>query len=292
MDNTLARTHMCSDANMNTALAGTAPHALRWWLIEDPGPWGSRPVKDHSSPHVASIRDRCIDGDRVLLVRPSDSRTQSINRPRVWRFTPGSRVVHVADLSAISRFTHDENIPWHIADDYPVVLVCTNGKRDACCAIKGKQLLRTFPDRLRIWECSHLGGHRFAPSVLFIPSGYVAGRVTNADITAMSALSPALPLDKVRGLSLFSAPEQVADIVVRQHAQWDDPTLRTVVHQIDSPTHAGHTFLVSSTPNKAYIVTLEQRHSSPLQESCMSEPTITSYWASLAAPSPAAAALS
>jgi hypothetical protein len=272
---------------MNTALAGTAPHAHRWWLIEDQGPWGPNAVKDHPSPHVASIRDRCIDGDRILLVRPSDSRTQSINRSRVWRFTPDNRAVHVTDLPSISRFTHDENIPWHITDDYPAVLVCTNGKRDACCAIKGNQLLRSVHDRFVMWECSHLGGHRFAPSVLFVPSGYVAGRVTKSDITAMSAHSPTLPLDKIRGLSLFSAPQQVADIVVRQHAQWEDLTVQTTVAQLDSAQHPDHTFLVSSTTNEAFIISLEQQHSRPLKESCISDPIISSYWVPVAPPAPA-----
>jgi hypothetical protein len=292
MGSTLARLQMCSDANMNSVLSGTAPHASRWWLIEDPGPWDSHAVKNHSSPHVTEIRDRCPHDERIILVRPRESRTKSANHARVWRFTPGSHLVHVTTLQSFSRFTQDEDIPWQSSDDYPNVVVCTNGKRDTCCAIKGNGLLRTVPDRSRVWECSHLGGHRFAPSVLFIPCGYVAGRVTKADIIALSDPSPVLPMDKLRGQSLFSAPQQVADIVVRQHAKWEDPTLHTVVKEIDAANHAGHTFLVVGANDEAFVITLEQRHSDPIRESCISDPTITSYWVPTTAPRPAAAQLS
>ena len=50
-------------------------------------------------------------------------------------------------------------------------LVCTNGKRDACCARDGLPVARALaalrPDEA--WECSHLGGHRFAANVALAP---------------------------------------------------------------------------------------------------------------------------
>ena len=36
-------------------------------------------------------------------------------------------------------------------------------------------LARVFPDE--VWECTHLGGHRFAPTALVLPTGYSYGRL-------------------------------------------------------------------------------------------------------------------
>ena len=65
----------------------------------------------------------------------------------------------------------------------PLLLVCTHGKRDRCCAVNGRALLTSLLDaaspdqRERIWECSHVGGHRFSPVTVSLPSGAVHGRL-------------------------------------------------------------------------------------------------------------------
>ncbi|MFP4008834.1 MAG: sucrase ferredoxin [Spirulinaceae cyanobacterium] len=56
------------------------------------------------------------------------------------------------------------------------ILVCTHGNVDAACARFGypiyKQLRQdhTTP-HLRVWRCSHFGGHQFAPTLVDMPSG-------------------------------------------------------------------------------------------------------------------------
>jgi len=65
------------------------------------------------------------------------------------------------------------------ADDGAVYLVCAHGKHDACCALRGRSVAAALaaerPDR--VWECSHIGGERFAANVLVLPLGLVYGRV-------------------------------------------------------------------------------------------------------------------
>jgi (2Fe-2S) ferredoxin len=60
---------------------------------------------------------------------------------------------------------------------YPLLLVCTHGRHDACCAIRGRPvadaLSRRWPERT--WECSHIGGDRFAANLLVVPDGTVYG---------------------------------------------------------------------------------------------------------------------
>ena len=56
-------------------------------------------------------------------------------------------------------------------------LVCTHGRHDTCCAIRGRPiaaaLAAAHPER--VWECSHVGGCRFAPAVVLLPHGFVLG---------------------------------------------------------------------------------------------------------------------
>ena len=60
-----------------------------------------------------------------------------------------------------------------------MVLVCTHGTRDACCAVRGRPIVaalaRALPDE--VWECTHLGGHRFAGTLLSLPDGTCLGRL-------------------------------------------------------------------------------------------------------------------
>jgi hypothetical protein len=68
----------------------------------------------------------------------------------------------------------------------PLLIVCTNGKRDQCCAIEGISLIRSIRSTLRpdlqdqVWEGTHLGGHRFAPTALYLPGNLTLGRLSSS----------------------------------------------------------------------------------------------------------------
>ena len=63
-----------------------------------------------------------------------------------------------------------------------MVLVCTHGTRDACCAVRGRPIVATLARALpeEVWECTHLGGHRFAGTLLSLPDGACFGRLEPA----------------------------------------------------------------------------------------------------------------
>lgn len=70
-----------------------------------------------------------------------------------------------------------------------------------------------------VWECSHTGGHRFAPVGLTLPTGYTYGRLTftSALTMAQEAAAGRVALEGLRGRSCHSPIEQVADAAVRTH---------------------------------------------------------------------------
>jgi hypothetical protein len=161
---------------LDEPLAGSAPVAARWELVERPKPWG------RSHGLVA-------EGAKVLLV-DRVSGTRAAGRPPAR--APGQR-----------RY-----------------LVCTNGARDPCCAIRGPAVAQALERALpgRVYECSHLGGHRFAANVLVLPDGLCFGRVDARDAVALAAELEAgrLPLDHLRGRTALEPEQQAAEILVRR----------------------------------------------------------------------------
>jgi len=58
-------------------------------------------------------------------------------------------------------------------------LVCTNGRHDPCCAQLGRPVARALlrPGDDAVWECSHVGGDRFAGNLVCLPHGLYFGRL-------------------------------------------------------------------------------------------------------------------
>lgn len=107
----------------------------------------------------------------------------------------------------------------------PVLLVCTNAKRDVCCAVRGRPVAMAAAGARpgQVWECSHTGGHRFAPTGLILPQGQTYARldahlaVAAVDAAAAGQL-PAAALGERhdRGRSGLDAPAQAAESHLRE----------------------------------------------------------------------------
>ena len=61
----------------------------------------------------------------------------------------------------------------------PILLVCTHGVHDTCCALRGRPVAAALAARWpgQVWECSHVGGDRFAPNVVVLPDGFYYGNL-------------------------------------------------------------------------------------------------------------------
>ena len=61
--------------------------------------------------------------------------------------------------------------------DARLYLVCTNGNRDKCCAKFGQpvyeQVARDVGESA--WQTTHIGGHRFAATIMLLPTGDMFG---------------------------------------------------------------------------------------------------------------------
>ncbi|MEQ3554096.1 sucrase ferredoxin [Pseudonocardia nematodicida] len=206
-------------------LAGTAPAARRLVAVEHVGAW-PRAVADHADPDVAQLFARLRgEGVVLLLIRRTGraGRTTSDTGRTVFvaDLAPGaSRVVRrtVRGTSDLARIPTSVDGGEPVTD--PVLLVCAHGRRDVCCAVHGRALAADLADAdADVWECTHLGGHRFAPTGLVLPTGYAYGRLDTG--TGLAALKAAAGggVDpwSCRGHVGLSPAAQVAELAVRGH---------------------------------------------------------------------------
>jgi (2Fe-2S) ferredoxin len=111
----------------------------------------------------------------------------------------------------------DEQAPARPAGlDVPRLLVCTHGRHDTCCAVRGRPvaeaLARRWPQAT--WECTHLGGDRFAANLLVVPDGTTYGAVDGTDPVRLVQEHLAGRVDAVhlRGWSHLHPWEQAAAV--------------------------------------------------------------------------------
>lgn len=68
------------------------------------------------------------------------------------------------------------------------LFVCTHTRHDLACGRYGTPLFRLLEreyarsEHLRVWQCSHFGGHRFAPTVMDFPTGHCWGHLNSERI--------------------------------------------------------------------------------------------------------------
>ena len=111
------------------------------------------------------------------------------------------------------------------------LLVCTHGNVDAACARFGYPIYKTLRDKyakgsdgnLRVWRCSHFGGHRFAPTLLDLPQGQFWGHLEPDVLDAISRREGAIAdLQRFyRGWAGFDRFAQVAEREIWLHEGWD-----------------------------------------------------------------------
>jgi hypothetical protein len=111
-------------------------------------------------------------------------------------------------------------LPGVASEPHPLHVVCTNGARDRCCAERGREVARALAAGLgdRVWECSHIGGDRFAANLVCFPHGVYFGRVTPqaAPQVALGYEEGRIDLGHYRGRSCFDFVTQAAETFVRR----------------------------------------------------------------------------
>lgn len=205
------------------SIAGTAAPTRTWLLIEYRGRW---PFEGFSGLDI----DLATKIDVTSAAQSVGARVLLIRRPgRVDHDRPQRWAVLTHDRDGIGRQTWGT---WQGEDDLAAIpdafevpgqaglpsplLVCTHGLHDTCCAIRGRPVAAALADRWPelTWECSHVGGDRFAANLVVAPDGVYYGEVDPDQAIAVieDQLADRIRPEHLRGYTTLTPPQQVAVI--------------------------------------------------------------------------------
>ncbi|MBD3932663.1 sucrase ferredoxin [Streptomyces chumphonensis] len=245
----------CAIASREQAepLAATAATARTWLLLEQPGPWGADALTasrlDREAGRALAAAGQGT-GVRVALIRRPGRHADLGGAPRRRVFAahtvPGRSWVRTwwttdpascagLDFAALGRGEHGGVGEPYRGD--PLALVCTNGRRDRCCALLGRPLAEELAASggAGVWEITHIGGHRFSPTLLVLPYGYAYGRADAPSVKDVlaSVRRGRMVTERCRGRSAWGRPGQAAELAVRELTGEDDAEALTLTDPVE-----------------------------------------------------------
>lgn len=270
-------------------LAGTSAVARSWLAIEQPGPWGRDALSASHLDHGVAKELAGLSagtGVRIVLIRRPGSHPD--------RHRPVPRTVYLAHTTPGRTWLEHTTVtdPKELLDlDFtragagatgllgtpvldPLLLVCTNGRRDVCCALRGRPIAESLAQEHgeRVWECTHIGGHRFAPTAVLLPTGYSYGRLTTELGTHLLTAGPALK--DCRGRSTWTPAGQAAELSVRAAIDEQAPDALKV-RAVEPLPEGGWLTTVTHIDGRTWRVVVVERATTSRPASCGAEPTPT-----------------
>jgi hypothetical protein len=127
--------------------------------------------------------------------------------------------------------------------DGPLLLVCTHGKRDKCCAVFGRPVADELAAKYgqMVWESSHTKGHRFAPSMILLPHNYSYGQLGTTGASSMleRAKQGELWLEGCRGRGVWDPVGQAAELAVAEKLASEGRPVKLASIRVAKPETVG-----------------------------------------------------
>jgi hypothetical protein len=246
--------YFCTDLawEYGLPLVGTATRGDVWFLLEYAGRWGAKAFEESNLP--AEVKS-CLMGAappgveaRVVLIKQAESRQRAgfsffagqtdPLAPRLYEYFLRN-YEDLLDLKLAALAAGQAGDPAYLRTA-ALYLVCTNGKRDRCCARYGLEAYRAMREVAgeAVWQSSHIGGHNQAPITLFFPHGVNYGHTTAAESRRLvqAYQQGRVVLHHYRGRVCYDPPVQAAEhfwraqtgeltlpgLRVEAVEQWDD----------------------------------------------------------------------
>lgn len=252
---TLADCRFCSvvsKANGEDPI-GSASYADHWLIIELPQPWSAQLLAESpkTKPILALIRKLLLQYGiklKPLAIAPEREYAQSGYTRVLYyyrqtklcsAFSKQEYLVPEADTTrlAIAILNQIINQPHELEefqkyrhpDESRDILVCTHGNVDVACARFGfgiyEKLRRYTVDagKMRVWRCSHFGGHQYAPTLIDLPQGQYWGHLEPEILDSLVYRRGSVSeLSKYyRGWAGVAKFEQIAEREIWMREGWD-----------------------------------------------------------------------
>ena len=270
-------------------LAGWGAHQERNILIRWPkGKWGQslRVAEGMTSEIEAAVERAFKAGWRVNLID-----RKSHDGARITVFLMPDALAFDLEADMLGPFL--DAVPHGRAalEDYaprpieaPLILCCTHGKHDRCCAKWGFTSYKAIAAEAErrggfdVWECTHLGGCRLAATVMVMPAMRKYGRMTPEDAAPLlAAEAEDRPyLSHYRGASHLDPAAQVAEVTALSAMTLTGPYRPARLTEINTPGSdrrftvavAGHAadILCHSDTVRTYGACTELHAAEPLED--------------------------
>lgn len=214
---------------------GSAPLASCWIGVEVPDVWGSAALAESALP--PEVKERLQEWDareevRVQFIRRGIHEFERPGYIQALVARPDDEEITYLEFESyedllsldIERPGTSPHIREDVGANRPAFLVCTNGKRDRCCARYGRVLYQAMQEEQAdlVWQTTHLGGHRYAATMLALPSGICYGRLRKEDgplLLHAHRQGKLHRLDSLRGRTHWPRPAQAAEYFLRARLQ-------------------------------------------------------------------------
>ena len=247
-------------------MLGTAFPAARLLLVEQPHPWGFAGLRasrfDTATALALEARGRA-EGVRVQAIRrPGRSSDRAQRRWAIIDTRAEEPVLRWGE------FTDDADLlelplDGSLGEPDPLAhyFVCTHGRHDPCCAAHGRPLTAALAAVRpgQTWQISHLGGCRFAPSVLVLPLGLVYGRVPPSAAAELVAAAEAGEVVTALLRGRVGRPPAAQAALGFAHEQLALPRCRDLSLESTTPVAHGDVIVRISSPRGAFDVTVHRQ---------------------------------
>ena len=203
----------------------------------------------------AGIHVALVDGDNIAI---------SCGPEMLIDATPEMAAEAILRLSRNEPLANSDMIAM---DHRPTILCCTDSKMDACCARYGFATWKALksaadPNVFRVLQSTHIGGCRFAASLLVLPQRERYGRLTPDHVpdflASLRAGEPYLPA--WRGEPSLEAVAQVADYHTRSYAQKMGLAAQPVLERIARDTEHAAEFIATIGATRLHIVLKQENY--------------------------------
>ncbi len=244
----------CSDLSIQAEepLMATATPTTVFLLLEYNGAWGEKALDESDLPQAVKARLKTYAKTnptcKVLLIKTHHSKRQATPRFFIAQTKEDRTDIFAFSLQDYSQLLELDIDAVLAGDDafqtnrwqQPLYLVCSNGRRDRCCARYGIAVFNALWEATEdasaplVWQCSHIGGHRFAANLICLPEGVLYGRVRAEDVPSIleAHRNGQVYLPNLRGRMRFQPPVQAAEIALRrQLSAYETEALRFIGSQ-------------------------------------------------------------
>ena len=245
--------HFCSVVSKNNGEdpIGTAQNTDIYLIIEIPLPWTEENLLSNSAIKQVLVLLKELQTQNIqvmpMAIAPDKeysvsgyTRVMHYRRPEesFAEFEKQEFLVPESQLSqlAITLLKHPEQINQFASYKQPdnhsrELMICTHGNINVSCARFGfpiyEKLRQEYASqssgKLRVWRCSHFGGHQFAPTCLDFPTGQFWGHLEPEILdTLIHRHSAVKQLHRFyRGWSGLTKFEQIVEREIWMQEGWD-----------------------------------------------------------------------